>query len=75
VKIRFSRHAKRRAKVYKISESKILDILKIMDLSRGKHEIIRNVEGFKYPLKIVIDVEGDIITVITNYPLKKGKKK
>jgi hypothetical protein len=75
VKIKFSRHAKRRAKVYKISESIILDILKGMDLSQGEHEIIRNVEGFKYLLKIVIAVEGDTITVITNYPLKKGKKK
>lgn len=50
-------------------------LLKGMDLSQGKHEIIRNAEGFKYSLKIVIDVEGDIITVITNYPLKKGEKK
>lgn len=27
-------------------------------------------EDFKYPLKIVIAVENDIITVKTNYPLK-----
>lgn len=75
MKIKFSRHAKRRAKIYKISETIILDILKGMDLSQGKHVIIRNVEGFKYPLKIVINVEGDIITTITNYSLKKGRKK
>jgi hypothetical protein len=75
VEIKFSRHAKRRAKLYNISESIIIDILKSMDLSQGEHEIIRNIRGFKYPLKIVIDVESDIITVITNYPLKKRRKK
>jgi hypothetical protein len=75
MEIKFSRHAKRRSKLYNISESIIIDILKSMDLSQGEHEIIRNVRGFKYPLKIVIDVESDIITVITNYPLKKRRKK
>jgi len=41
------------------------------DLSQGKHEIRREVEGFRYPLKIVVNVKSGIITVITNYPLKK----
>jgi len=31
--------------------------------------------GFKYPIKIVVAVENDIMTVITNYPLKKGRIK
>jgi hypothetical protein len=75
VKIKFSRHAKRRAKVYKISESIILEILKGTELSQGEHVIVRNVAGFEYPLKIVIAVDGDIITIKTNYPLKKGRKK
>lgn len=43
-----------------------------MELNQGKHEIIRDVDEFKYPLKIVVSVEEGIITVITNYPLKKG---
>jgi len=30
---------------------------------------------FKYPIKIVFAVENDIVTVITNYPLKKGRGK
>jgi hypothetical protein len=75
VKIKFSRHAKRRAKLYRIPESAISNILQNMTLSQGEHEIIKDVEGFKYPLKIVVAVEGDRITVITNYPLKKGRKK
>jgi len=72
VEIKFSRHAKRRAKLYKIPEEIILNILKKSDISGGEHEIIRTVEGFKYPVKIVVSVECQIITVITIYPLKKG---
>lgn len=75
MKIKFSRHAKRRAKLYNIQESTILNILQNIELSQGTHEIIENVEGFEYPLKIIIAVENDITTVITNYPLKKGRKK
>ncbi len=75
MKIKFSRHATRRAKLYKIPESTIRDILNTLDLSRGKKEIIKDIEGFGYPLKVVVDIEGDIITVITNYPLKKKVQK
>ncbi|HLE18016.1 MAG TPA: hypothetical protein VI728_07000 [Syntrophales bacterium] len=75
MKIKFSRHAKRRAKLYGIPESIITNILMDMNLQQVEHEIIKDVAGFKYPLKIVVSVEGDIATVITNYPLKKGRKK
>ena len=75
MEIKFSRHAKRRAKLYGISETTIKDILTKMSLKRGEHEIIKDVSGFKYPLKIAVSVEGDTVTVITNYPLKKGRKK
>ena len=75
MKIKFSRHAKRRAKLYKIPESTITEILKSMNFPQGEHEIIKEVAGFKYPLKIVVNIESDITTIITNYPLKKGIKK
>ena len=75
MKIKFSRHARRRAKLYKISEEMVKNILEGKNLSQGNQEIIEDVEGFKYPLKIVISVENDIITVITNYPFKKERKK
>ncbi len=75
MEIKFSRHAKRRAKLYGISESMVIDILRNMNLHQGEHEIIKDVPGFKYPLKIVVSVEEDLITVVTNYPLKKGRKK
>jgi hypothetical protein len=75
MEIKFSRHAKRRAELYGIPQSAILTILQGMELHQGTHEIIRKAEGFKYPLKIVVSVEDDKITVITNYPLKRGFRK
>jgi predicted transcriptional regulator len=74
MEIKFSRHAKRRAKLYKIPESTVLRILEGKDFNQGNREIVENVEGFKYPLKIIIAVENDILTVEINYPLKKGRK-
>jgi hypothetical protein len=75
MKIIFSRHAKRRARLYKIRETVILEILGNMELSHGKHEIIKKLEGFKFSLKIVVDVKNDILTIVTNYPLRRGRKK
>ncbi len=72
--IEFSRHAKRRSKLYKITEDVIREILRGMSLTDGEHEIIRDIAGFKYPIKIVVVAKNNIITVITNYPLKKGNK-
>lgn len=73
--VKFSRHAKRRANLYNIPESMVEKILKDSALSDGEHEIIRNVSGFKYPIKIVVVVEDDMARVITSYPLKKGRGK
>jgi hypothetical protein len=75
MKIIFSRHAKRRARPYGISETMISNLISSLDLKQGEHEIIKNVTGFKYPLKIIVSVEKELITVVTNYPLKKGRKK
>lgn len=75
LKIKFSRHAKRRAKLYNIQESIVERVITEANLTHGEHEIIRDVPGFKYPLKIVAILEGEVVTVITNYPLKKGAMK
>lgn len=74
MQIKFSRHAKRRAKLHKIPESVLIKILEGKELSKETHEIIENAEGFKCPRKIVIALEDDIIKVITTYPLEKGRK-
>ena len=44
-------------------------------LYQGNHDIIKAVMWFKYPIKIIVSVEEDLITVITNYLLRKGRKK
>ena len=75
MKIKFSRHAKRRARLYGISESIITSILTMGNLDQGEQEIVKDIEGFDYPLKIVVSVEKDLATIITAYPLKKGRKK
>ena len=75
MKIEFSRHAKRRAKLYKIPESTVQKALRPLVLTQGEHEIIKDIPGFDLPIKIVITVKDELGTVITNYPLKKGRKK
>jgi hypothetical protein len=75
MEIKFSRHAKRRAKLYKIPQDVITEKLKNLGFLEGKHEILQDIEGFEYPIKIVVVAEKDILTIITNYPYKKGAKK
>lgn len=72
--IKFSRHAKRRADLYQIPESAILKILEGKEFDEGTHQIVQSVEGFKFPLKVIVAVENDKVTIITNYPWKKGRK-
>jgi hypothetical protein len=71
-KIILSRHARRRARLYNIPESLLIKILGKKPLSSHAHKIIENVEGYRYPLKIIYTEENDCLTVITVYPLKKG---
>ncbi|MDY6824623.1 MAG: hypothetical protein SWH68_12630 [Thermodesulfobacteriota bacterium] len=71
--IKFSRHARRRAQLYNLPEKVINDIISEAMLSDGEHILIKDITGFKYPVKVVVRVEGDLLTIITNYPLKKGR--
>lgn len=75
MKIRFSRHAKSRAKLYKIPQSVIEEVLEQAALGAGKHAIIRDIPCFPCPIKIVAAVENDTVTVVTNYPLRAGVKR
>ena len=74
MEIIFSRHAKRRARLYGIPESTVSAILAKMNLPQGEHEIIKDI-GQEYPLKIVVSVKKETLSVISTYPLKKGRKK
>lgn len=71
MEIMFSRHSKRRIRLYGIPEQMVKDIFKDIVLPLGKHEIIKNIPALNFPLKVVFLVEDGIITIITAYPLKK----
>jgi len=72
MKIKISRHAKRRLKLYELDESEVIRIIKSNAESTkitGERQVI-----IKGRLKIVFIKEDDIITLITAYPLKKERK-
>lgn len=73
MKIVFSRHANRRAQLYCIDKSAIIKILESQTLSYGRNDILVSIDGLAFQVKIVALVENDIITVLTNYPLKRGR--
>ncbi len=75
MEIRFSRHAKRRAKLYGIPEATVEQIIANANLVDGENEIIEIAASFKFPLKIVAVLEDEVVTVVTNYPLKKRATK
>jgi hypothetical protein len=72
LKIKFTSHARRRARLYGISDSAKSEMLRERPLNPGRHEIVRKMVGFIYPIKIIFLIEGNVLTVITAYPLKKG---
>lgn len=75
MKIRFSRHAKQRAKLYKIPQPVIEKILDEATLVAGKQVIFSDIPQLSHPIKIVVAVENDTVTVVTNYPLRAGVKR
>ncbi len=71
--INFSRHSKRRMKLYDIPEKVVQEIVeKEFDQEKDKQVIIKQVKRFKYPLKIILKKENDTFLIITVYPLKRG---
>jgi len=72
MKFHFSRHAKRRMNLYRITEETVEKILRDAKGDGKQSEIIRNVSSCKYPIKVVFDIQGDHITIVTVYPLKRG---
>ena len=80
IKIKFSRHAKRRMNLYDISEDVVSGIVnrRIMasELRIGKYEVVEKIDDKPvYPIKVVFSLEKHQIIVITAYPLKRGLKK
>ena len=69
MEIKFSRHAKRRIKLYTLSETKIKEII--------THNLLKHyttnekIEILSEGIKIIVTNEKKGITVITAYPFRK----
>ena len=76
--IKFSRHAKRRMKLYDITENDVSDAIKEGDkqiLADGKIFFVHSRgDEFLFPLKIVAVESSGFFLIITVYPLKKGTR-
>ena len=83
LKIVFSRHAKRRLKLYKIDARDIVEKIQFGFNSQDKSiknklqfSVITNAKysKIKLPIKIIATIDKFDVLIITAYPLKKGKK-
>lgn len=72
--IRFSRHAQRRASLYGIPQHAIRDVLAAAALAQGQQTIVAQIAGCALPVKVVVVVEGEVATVVTSYPVARGRK-
>lgn len=76
--IKYTRHAKRRMKLYKITNAEIKAAIgfgKKTKASEGKLEFLHSVSDRKLPLKVVCKIVDNDYFIITRYPLKKGIRK
>ena len=76
LKIRLSRHAKRRMKLYGILKSDVVRVIQQgekVDTDDNKTAFLLSMPfKYKYPLKVVTIRQEDRILIVTAYPLKKG---
>jgi len=77
--IKFSRHAKRRMKLYGISKEDVLNVLRNgrKETSEdGKRFFLHDInEKFKYPIKVITAQSDKMLVIVSAYPLKKRRKK
>jgi len=77
--IKFSRHAKRRMKLYGISEEDVLNVLRNGRKEPSEDErkvFLHDInEKFKYPVKIITTQSDKALVIVSAYPLKKRRKK
>jgi len=73
-----ARHAKRRMKLYGISEEDVLNVLKNgrKEIAKdGKIFFFHNIKGkFKYPVKVIMTQSDKAPVIVSAYPLKKRRK-
>jgi hypothetical protein len=74
----FSRHARRRMQLYAIDEVDVVETIRSFqcEAEPGKNEVVNKDLSVKYgyPLKVVFSREQDIVSVVTSYPLKRGRE-
>jgi hypothetical protein len=77
IDVKFSRHAKGRMKLYDISEAQVVEVLRHGERavdSAGRVTYLHKVQGFRYPIKVVMLGKPDSVLVLTAYPLKRGRR-
>ena len=80
IEIKFSRHSKRRMKLYDIDENDIINAINNYFLNNklfyGKYDIMDKSLSAKYtyPVKIIFSVENEKIVVVSGFPIKRGYK-
>lgn len=73
--IKYTRHAKRRMKLYKITENEIQTIINSGNKKtsfENKIEFMNKLPQKELPVKVVCKMKENDYIVITCYPLKKG---
>ncbi len=71
--VRFSRHARRRMKLYDINEEAVTKLLPLAD-EPGRQSVTRHLPGRRLPIKVVYEVKTEETVVITAYPVKKATR-
>lgn len=74
LRIQFSRHARRRAKLYDILEQDIINVMQEKAIDQDRVEIIVDLDKYSHVIKVIASRKGEDIIIITCYPLKKGLK-
>ena len=75
--IKYSRHAKRRMKLYQITENNISEVISCGSLkatNSGNNWKLFQPHNFRFPLKVVYREEENCIIIVTCYPLKGALK-
>ncbi len=65
-------------KLYRISEEHVRTLLMEghqENYSLGRFMYTKDMPGFKYPLKVIVQKETDTCTIISAYPLKRREMK
>jgi len=80
MKIEFSRHAKRRMKLYNVAEADVMRVIqghKGMRDAAGRHQVVDSLMRAKYhfPLKVVYLQTDEKIVVIAAYLVRKERRR